>query len=799
MAQIKVEFRYFTGVRENIFRNVRLMGSWNPDGSHSDKWRTVAMKPFLADDGCQAFKAEVAFQDNQVGQEFSWGILLDVPGRANIWGIMTEYGALESAAMHRTFTLENKPMVESYWLTHCRRLGANKHYSDPAAKPGILFSVWAPHAKSVETVIAADDSGGYIYNDGKGVKKAYPMTRDDQGIWTTDPAEPDFADFHDWRGCAYMFKITREDGSVAYRTDLYSRSQAGTGSVDPAEAEWSGLSSDLEGTKSCSLVLDPEIVAPRYSSKGISEDEWPDGREFWAHEFNPNRPLPTRAEDMVIYEMHVDGLWAEHEGPGTFEDAMNMLDYLVDLGINTIELLPISEFDGESGWGYGTSHYYAVTRGKSGRNQFKHFVRACHQHGIAVIMDVVYNHYTPNSERAEWMYDSTSHEHNMYYMYYGQPDDYPDMPEGGYFDNMSTGYLPNMADEMVRKMMIGSAVTMAMEFHIDGFRMDLTQALHSFNVLHYDGRHVPEANEAGIRFMREWVRTLRLFKPFVVLLAEDHSGWNAMTHPQSIGGIGFDAIWWSEWYHQLIGDATGDKSKARLLHNAGYGTNDPLNLSLFGQILLNSPSRVVYHESHDEAGNSQNSARTMMVAVNNMLFDNTRPWAEARCRVVAALTILSAGTPMFFMGEEVAAVKPYRYDDFLNFREDYQAMRESTGAHMFRFYQDLIRLRISSSAFRSPSLEILYTHNKDRIIAFSRTWGQQEFAVVASLNNNAFPDGYDLTHDFFRGKNWVEALNSDADIYGGFEVYNPDEIECPDGKFKPRIPACGVIVFVKTN
>jgi 1,4-alpha-glucan branching enzyme len=299
--------------------------------------------------------------------------------------------------------------------------------------------------------------------------------------------------------------------------------------------------------------------------------------------------------------------------------------------------------------------------------------------------------------------------------------------------------------------------------------------------------------------MREWVRTLRLFKPFIILLAEDHSGWKAMSNSQAIGGIGFDATWWSEWYHQLIGDATGDDSKARLLHNAGYGTDDPLNMTAFGRVLLESPGRVVYHESHDEAGNSQNSARTMMVAVGGMLFDNTRFWAEARCRTAAALTLLSAGTPMFFMGEEVGAAKPYRYNDFLDFREDYQAMRKGTGARMFRFYQDLIRLRLWWPAFRSPRLEILHTHDANRVIVFSRAWGQQEFAVAASLNNRAFPHGYGLSHDFFKGKNWVEVLNSDADIYGGREVCNPEEIECPDGRFNPRLPACGVAVFVKTN
>ena len=94
--------------------------------------------------------------------------------------------------------------------------------------------------------------------------------------------------------------------------------------------------------------------------------------------------------------------------------------------------------------------------------------------------------------------------------------------------------------------------------------MDLTQAIHRDNVLHYNGASCGDANAFGAKFLREWVRTLRLVKPTVVLIAEDHTGWSAMTRSQDTGGIGFDAVWWAEWYHHLIGDATNDAQKARV-------------------------------------------------------------------------------------------------------------------------------------------------------------------------------------------------------------------------------------------
>ncbi len=477
-----------------------------------------------------------------------------------------------------------------------------------------------------------------------------------------------------------------------------------------------------------------------------------------------------------------------------------MLDYLVALGVNAVELLPVSEFEHEAGWGYGSSHFSAIKYDREGLDLFKRFVRECHRRGIAVIVDVVYNHYSPDSERVTWMYDSVRHDHNMYYYYCGKQEDYPeDFPEGGYCDNYSTGYLPNVGSAMVRGMLIDSAVSLLLDYHVDGFRMDLTQALHSFNVLHKDGSPVPEANENGIRFMREWARTLKLFKPEVFMLAEDHSGWDAMARPQSLGGVGFDAVWWSEWYHQLIGDATQDNAKARLLRNAGFGTNKPMRMGVMGGMLTGSPGRIVYHESHDECGNSEHSARNIEVAVNGMLFDNTRAWGEARCRVVAGMTILSAGTPMFFMGEEVCAFKPYRHDDFLANREDYHALRDGQGAGMFRYYQDLIRLRRENPALRSSSIAILKVHNAQRILAWHRWLGDKEFVIIANLSNKPFANGYGISHRNLKGKTWVEVCNSDAPLYGGGGVGNHEALDSADGAMTVRIPASGLVVLARTN
>ena len=293
-------------------------------------------------------------------------------------------------------------------------------------------------------------------------------------------------------------------------------------------------------------------------------------------------------------------------------------------------------------------------------------------------------------------------------------------------------------------MFISSAVMLMTEFHLDGFRVDLTQAFHRDNHLEGSGAPVPEANLMGTRFLREWVRTLRLVKHSVILTAEDHTGWSAVIQPQETGGIGFDAVWWAEWYHHLIGDSQNDTHNARLLYVAGFGGNEPLAMSYL-----------------------------------------------AGC----GLTLLAAGIPMFFMGEEVGAKEPYRYDDWIDHREDFAALRTTSGAKLFAFYRDIIRLRRRYAALKSPHVEVLHVHDANRVLAFRRWLGEAEFLVFASLNNAAFGDGYWVSHPALRDAAWIEALNSDDQAYGGPGMTNAGRLYSAGGAFNARLPANGIAVF----
>ena len=867
MPLISVQFEYLTGLRRQFIVNARLGGSWDGSGHRADAWSFTAMTPFTADDGCPAFRATVQLDDSQIGQAFRWGVSVDTQSLAPVWGIPTELNDRASSERYRVFTLHGADQTERYYLTQCRRLGANKFYVDGQSRPGIRFAVWAPNALTVELVRGlvggprpqgrADCyflellEGGYVFNDGRpeAIAATFPMHHEDGGIWATNVADAsELQNFALFDHTPYMFRITRDDGSIVYRTDLYSRCQIGKGDVNPeTDRSWSGRCLDVDGSKSCSVVVDPERVTELFSEEVAEEvvnDQrvrlvWPETRwlpphdvpedAFWSDEFRPDHPLPARLEDLVIYELHVGGLGLDRGvGEGTLEDAIRLLhrnylvnlgdgegtraaalllpdlNYLLDLGVNAIELMPMSEFQNRLGYGYSTSHYMAVEYSGGGRDQFKHFVKACHQRGIAVLLDVVYNHYTFDAERAEWNYDSNAPERNIYYWYEGRATDYA-RPDGGYLDNGSSGFAPRLWEEMVRKMFISSAAALVSEFHFDGFRVDLTTALHRDNVRHSDGASVGAANVFGQKFLREWTRTLRLINPNAFLIAEDHSGWAAVTQSADQGGLGFDATWFAEYYHHLIGDAQNDPSRARLLKMAGYGDNRSLNITAFAGSLANTASggKVVYHELHDEAGNSSyeeggqrvHSARTIAVAVNGApLVGETRQYAETRVHFAASVTLLAPAIPMFFMGEEVGASLPYLFDSFANAREGFHVLRQGAGATLFHFYQDLIRLRLGHPGLHSHKIDILHVHDANRMLVFRRWEGPEDLIVVASLSNFPFANGYRVQNARIPDGEWVEVLNSDAARYGGGGLANPD-LTSAGGVFTPVVPANSVLVF----
>jgi 1,4-alpha-glucan branching enzyme len=521
MARQAVEFQFITGITRALFRNARVRGSWDATGRYAEDWTESPMQEAIGVDGCPIFTASLSFDRADQDKTFKWGVVLDGPQGSNFWGIPTEVHDKDSVERYRQFRLHDgaAPQVERYYFTYGRRLGANKQFAAGSATPSLRFAVWAPNAQRVDVVFGSP-TRGYIAHDGAGIDPARPVValiRGSDGIWEGGPQ----GDFETFKSLPYMYRIVNAQGQTVYRTDIFSRSQIGTGTINPAKAQWPGTVATLDGTVSCSVVIDPDVVRRDFASTppGQEPDLIP-AEEFWATEFMPGLPVPTRLEDLVIYELHVGSLGFGKEGPGDLRDAMAFLDHIVALGVNAVELLPMAEFTGTVGWGYGDSHHFCIESSAGGRDKYRHFVRECHRRGLAVIQDVVYNHYDNEAERAQWAYDSTAPEQNIYYWYEGRPADYA-FPDGGYLDNGSTGYTPRFCEEVVRQQFISSAAFLVEEMHVDGLRVDLTQAIHRDNVRHADGRGVGGANSFGKKLLREWNRTLHMIRPTAMLIAED--------------------------------------------------------------------------------------------------------------------------------------------------------------------------------------------------------------------------------------------------------------------------------------
>ena len=829
MSTVKFEFQ--TGIKRTVFDSVFLVGEWND-------WQKIAMDSIVCEDGCHGFSKTITLDESRHGQVVRWGLRGDSPLAPDQWLIPTEVKHPSIKARHREFTLTQDSHYEVYRFSLSRHLGANKLKS--AEGELTQFSVWAPHAQEVEVVfgsiwdrdahnlqpydesdlsagplVAARIAGGYIADDGTDVHSSHPVLKlsKDQstGIWYSDAKSPKLR-FSDYDHRLYMFRVTKQDGSVQFCTDIYSRCQVGFGGVNPEGQRYIGLTQKLDGSVSCSALVDPDKV-----TKYFKEDVWPeenfiDKGDFWQNEF-PNGEPPRQLEELVIYELHIGALGFGKDGPGTIEDAIEFLDYIQDLGVNAIELLPMAEFGGGAeNWGYATSHYFAIEYGGGGRDKYKFFIRECHRRGIAVLMDVVFNHYVHDARRAQWQYDSTDHANNAYYWYEGHPDQYESFNSivsaekrgtGGYVDNGSTGWAPRYYEEVIRQMFISSMIALVEEFHVDGFRVDQTTSIHSYNRLHANGDPVSPANAFGAKFLREMTRTLKLIKPDIILTAEDHS--DDLTHvvsPVNDGGLGFDGSWYSNFYHTLIGD-TNHGDKAKILREAAFGDDRELLMDDLGRSLVSTGhNRIVYHESHDEAGNGHGTARTIRSAVNNApLFGETRRYAEARSRWVAAISFLSAGTPMFLFGEEVGAERDFLYGEVLEHREDLLGLRNGAGKYLFQFYSDLIRLRKRHGGLKSRNIEIVYTHNQNRVIAFRRWKDNDQFLVVASLNSQPFNNpAYFLETPLIPNSQWQEIFNSDSEHYWGWNIGNGGiDARADSTGMKCVLPANGVVVFRREN
>jgi maltooligosyltrehalose trehalohydrolase len=331
----------------------------------------------------------------------------------------------------------------------------------------------------------------------------------------------------------------------------------------------------------------------------------------------------------VIYELHLGTFTRQ----GTVRAAMDQLKELSSLGITVIELMPIADFPGLFGWGYDGVNLFAPTRLYGEPDDYKKFIDTAHALGLAVILDVVYNHFGPDGNFLRAY--STDYFTHKYENEWG---------EAVNFDG------PHSA--AVRELYVSNAVYWITEYHFDGFRFDATH-----RIFDASSTHILAEIAQHVRFAAGTKQ--------VLLIAEDDSLNVQHIRRQTEGGFGFDCIWNDDLHHSLMVRLTGHREA----YYADYrGTVQELLSALKWGFLYQGQSSaslkqrrgtptyefapscfVTYLQNHDQVSNSSLGLRIHAIAAPDLL------------RAATALWLLTPGTPMFFQGQEFAAHAPFPY------------------------------------------------------------------------------------------------------------------------------------------
>lgn len=333
--------------------------------------------------------------------------------------------------------------------------------------------------------------------------------------------------------------------------------------------------------------------------------------------------------DLITYELHV----GTFTPAGTFTAVIEEIDSLVDLGITAIELMPVGQFPGSRNWGYDGVYPYAPQHSYGGHTGLKQLVDACHRKGMAVILDVVYNHLGPEGN---YLHAFAPYFTDRYRTPWGDAVNF----DGPYSDG-------------VRHYIIANALHWLTEYHVDALRLDAVHGIFDFSP-----RHI-------LREMADAVHELSraLGRPLHVIAESDLNDVRTIT-PADRGGHALDAQWADDFHHALRAFLTGERqgyygdfgdfSQLVTAFREGFvysGQYSPFRKRRHGSSTAAAPPRqlVVFAQNHDQVGNRPRGDRLGAVLTPD------------RLRLAAAAVLLSPYLPLIFMGEEYGEPAPFPY------------------------------------------------------------------------------------------------------------------------------------------
>lgn len=548
---------------------------------------------------------------------------------------------------------------------------------------GTSFRVWAPHAQWVG--VEGD------FNDWDAERA--PMVSEGNGHW--------YADLPDARpGHQYKYRLRNGEQDL-HRVDPYARevtNSVGNGVIhDHGAYDWEGDEFHLTGH-----------------------------------------------HELVVYETHVGSFASDGNGPGDLHDAAGRLDHLVNLGVNVVQLMPVMEFAGDLSWGYNPAHIFAVESAYGGPNALKDFVKECHRRGLAVVVDVVYNHFGP-SDLDLWQFDGWS-ENGLGGIYF-----YNDWRSSTPWGDTRPDYGRGEVRDFIRD----NAMMWMHDYHVDGLRFDMTPYIRSVSGM---GRDI----EDGWSLMR-WVNeSVHQAYPEVITIAEDMQGDALITGAED-GGAAFNAQWDGRFVHPIREALTVYNDYDRSLEQVA----DAIQVVYDGDAFR----RVIYTESHDEVANGK--ARV----VNEVNPTDEQGWyAQKRSTIGAALVLTSPGIPMLFQGQEFLQGGWFRDDAPLDWHlsEEYQGV--------VKLYRDLIRLRRDwwgvTGGLKGHGVQVHHLDDDAKVLAFHR-WAQggpgDSTVVVVNLSDQPREDHW---IGMPAAGQWKLQFNSDSrqysDQFGDFPSFDTE-------------------------
>jgi 1,4-alpha-glucan branching enzyme len=523
--------------------------------------------------------------------------------------------------------------------------------------------------------------------------------------------------FSDWqeipmeKGEDGYFRVTVDlaDGIYQYKFRIQSKSwfleaDQWVDITDPYATDVDGMSSEENGIV---RIKDGQRIVDTY---------------VWQHD---DQPLPADHE-LVIYELHVADFSGGEDDPharGKYKHVIEKLDYLCELGINAIELMPVKEYPGSYSWGYNPRFFFAPESGYGSTAELKRLIDACHGRGIRVIMDGIYNH-------SESSCPLTQIDHD--YWYHHDPKD----PEFNWGPEFNYEHYDEQLETSPARRFIGDTVRYwVSEYHLDGIRYDAARQIGNYDFM---GWITQEAKQAAGP------------KPFynIAEYIPDEPSITNMDGPM-------DGCWHDSFYHTVLPHVLGETFDLERLKDV----LDPRR-----QGYLGATNVVNYLTNHDHN-------HVMADLGDRDIFDEA---AFRRKKLGVALLLTAVGIPMIWMGEEFGE---YKYKTIDPNKIDWTLLSHDLNKGLFEYYKGLISLRKENSALYTNNIEFFYEHPDAKVFAYTR-WNDEGSRVVVVANfSDQFLGDYAIPNFPANGK-WHEwTSNYDVESSEDTLVINLGEYE----------------------